>query len=63
MALYLKGETSPHNSTLTHNIDEIMIIMVVIVVTSRTAMMIMMIIFFFFFLRGHGNESCNLIGS
>ena len=48
MALYLKGETSPHNSTLTHNIDEIMIIMIVIVVTSRTAMMIMMIIFFFF---------------
>ena len=45
MALYLTGETSPHNSTLTHNIDEIMIIMIVIVTTSRTAMMI---IFFFF---------------
>ena len=62
MALYLTGETSPHNSTLTHNIDEIMIIMIIIVTTSRTAMMIMMIIFFFF-LRGQGNESCNLIGS
>ena len=48
MALYLTGETSPHNSTLTHNIDEIMIIMIIIVTTSRTAMMIMMIIFFFF---------------
>ena len=56
----LTGEISLHNSTLTHNIDDNHDSNSY---NIKTTMTIMIIIFFFFFLRGHGNESCNLIGS
>ena len=57
----LTGEISLHNSTLTHNIDDN---------HDSTSYNIKNHnddndnnLLFFFFLRGHGNESCNLIGS
>ena len=63
MALYSTGEISPHNSTLTHDIDD----------NHDNHDTNSYNIenhnddnddnLFFFFLRGHGNESCNLIGS
>ena len=62
MALYSTGEISPHNSTLTHNIDDNH--------DNHDTNSYNIENHnddnddnLFFFLRGHGNESCNLIGS
>ena len=64
MALYTTGEISPHNSTLTHNIDDNQYN------HDSNSYNIKNHdddndhnLFFIFFLRGHRNESRNLIGS
>ena len=64
MALYTTGEISPHNSTLTHNIDDNH--------DNHDSNSYNIKnhdddndhnLFFIFFLRGHRNELRNLIGS